>query len=167
MPIRFNMNKQRAIEAVLWVIQNGESNMYNIWKILFEAEKYHLNKYGCPITGDQYLAMVHGTVPMWLYDETKAGNNDLSFSLKENNCLVADRKPMMDYLSKSHINALKLGFDKYAGLGFKDVRDKNHAEQAWKKNYVSDKRTLIPFEDIIEEDWLKEDLAVVSRAMVV
>jgi hypothetical protein len=57
MSIQFNMNTQKAIESVLWIIHNGESNMYNIWKILFSAEKYHLNKYGRPITGDKYVAM--------------------------------------------------------------------------------------------------------------
>lgn len=166
MPIQFNMNKQRAIEAVLWVIQNGESDMYRIWKILFSAEKYHLNKYGCPITGDQYLAMEYGTVPRWLYDETKTENRDLSF-LKQDNSLIADRKPIMDYLSQSHIEALKHGFDEYAGLDFNIVKEKNHREPSWIKNYVSNKRTPIPFEDIIEEDWLKEDLSIMSSYMVV
>jgi uncharacterized phage-associated protein len=161
------MNKQRAIEAVLWIIQNGESDMYRIWKILFSAEKYHLNKYGCPITGGQYLAMDYGTVPRWLYDETKAGNRDLSFFLKESKSLIADRKPMMDYLSQSHIEALKHGFDEYTGLDFDMIKEKNHKEPAWEKNYVRNRRTPIPFEDIIDEDWLKEDLAIVSSSMVV
>jgi len=161
------MNKQRAIEAVLWVIQNGESDMYRIWKILFSAEKYHLNKYGCPITGDQYLAMEYGTVPKWLYDETKTENRDLSFFLNEGKSLIADRKPMMEYLSKSHIDALKHGFDEYAGLDFNIVMEKNHREPAWIKNHVSNRRIPIPFEDIIEEEWLKEDLAIVSSCMVV
>jgi len=167
MSIQFNMNRQRAIEAVLWVIQNGESDMYRIWKILFSAEKYHLNKYGCPITGDQYLAMKYGTVPRWLYEETKKENRDLSFFLKDGKSLIADRKPMMKYLSQSHIEALKYGFDEYAGLDFDIVMEKNHREPSWVKNYVCDKRTPIPFEDIIEEDWLKEDLDLMSNYMVV
>ncbi len=41
MAIQFKMNTQKAVESVLWLIQRGESNMYNIWKMLFAAEKYH------------------------------------------------------------------------------------------------------------------------------
>jgi len=164
MPIQFNMNTQKAIESVLWIIQNGESNMYNIWKILFSAEKYHLNKYGRPITGDQYVAMEYGTVPSWLYNAAKIEKPGIGF-FKRDNSLIADREPMMDYLSQSDVKALKHGFGEYAGLDFNSVKEKNHREPAWKNNYVRNSSALIPFEDIIEEDWLKEDLALVSNNM--
>ena len=45
MAIQFNINTQKAIETVLWIIQRGESNVYNVMKILYAAEKYHLNKF--------------------------------------------------------------------------------------------------------------------------
>jgi hypothetical protein len=165
MPIQFNMNTQKAIESVLWIIQNGESNMYNIWKILFSAEKYHINKYGSPITGDQYVAMEYGTVPSWLYNAAKIEKPGIGF-FKQEKSLVADRAPMMDYLSISDVKALKHGFDEYAGLDFNSVKEKNHREPAWQKNYVSNSSAPIPFEDIIEEDWLKEDLSFMASSMV-
>lgn len=168
MTIAFNMNPQKAIEAVLWIIKNGESNMYNIWKILFTAEKYHLNKYGRPITGDKYIAMEHGTVPSWLYDTAKLRKQGVGF-YKDDKSLVAERDPILDYLSKSDIVALKYGMNEYAGLSFMEVRNKNHKESAWINNY--EKRGTadavpIPFEDMIEEEWLKEDLATTSKDML-
>jgi uncharacterized phage-associated protein len=166
MPIRFNMNKQRAIEAVLWIIQNGESDMHKIWKMLYSAEKYHLNEYGCPITGDQYAAMKYGVVPVRLYDETGT-DACAAFFFRQGNSLIANRKPNMDYLSQSHIEALTRGFDEYFGLDFNAVTVKNHEDPAWAKNHVCGKRNLIPYEDIIEEDWLKGDLAIVSNCMAV
>ena len=105
MAIKFNMNTQKAIESVLWIIENGESNMYNIWKILFAAEKYHLNKYGRPITGDKYIAMGYGTVPSWLYDATKIKQQGIGFR-KDNNTLIADRSPTMNYFSETDLEAL-------------------------------------------------------------
>jgi len=165
MPIRFNMNKQKAIEAVLWIIQNGEADMYRIWKMLFSAEKYHLNNHGRPITGDQYIAMEYGTVPSWLYDAAKTEKCGLGFFRKDNS-LIAERGPMMDYLSQSDVKALKRGFDEYAGLNFSSVMEKNHREPSWKKNRGIGNGTPIPFEDIIDEDWLKEELSLVAGNMV-
>lgn len=165
MSIRFNMNTQKAIECVLWIIQRGESNMYNIWKILFSAEKNHLNRYGRPITGDRYVAMEFGTVPGWLYDATKIKRGEIAF-YRDDNSLYAERLPQMEYLSESDMECLEYGFKEYASLDFKSVMNKNHEEPAWKKNYVQDSAAVIPFEDIIEEEWLKEDLAYVAHRMV-
>jgi uncharacterized phage-associated protein len=165
MPIQFNINTQKAIESVLWVIQNGESNMYNIWKILFSAEKYHINNHGRPITGDRYIAMGYGTVPSWLYNATNTEKSGMGF-FRQDNSLVAERNPMMDYLSASDVKALKHGFDEYVGLSFNSVMEKNHGEPAWKKNYTRNSGTPIPFEDIIEEEWLKEELSLFSNSLV-
>jgi uncharacterized phage-associated protein len=166
--IRFNMNTQKAIEAVLWIIHKGESNMYNIWKVLFTAEQYHLNKYGRPITGDRYMAMEYGTVPSWLYDASKMKRQGLGF-YKDNNSLIAERAPATAYLSKSDCKALEFGLKAYKGLGFKEVMKKNHKEPAWIKNYNSrgdNDSAPIPFEDMIKEEWLKEDLYTLSANMV-
>jgi len=165
MPIQFNINKQKAIESVLWLIQNGESDMYKIWKMLFSAEKYHINRHASPITGGMYLAMDYGTVPEWLYGETKTERCGMGF-FRQGNDLIAERGPMLDYLSISDVNALKHGFNEYAGLDFNAVKEKNHKEPSWKKNYVRNRNIPIPFEDIIDEEWLKEDLSYMASSMV-
>lgn len=162
------MNTQKAIEAVLWIIKNGESNMYNIWKILFAAEKFHINKYGRPITGDKYIAMEYGTVPSWLYDASKIKKQGVGF-FKEGNSLMPERDPLTDFLSESDLEALAHGIQEYSGLNFKQVMDKNHREPAWIKNYEQrgeSDSAPIPFEDIIAEDWLRNDLSALSHTMV-
>ncbi|GBU21174.1 hypothetical protein R80B4_01063 [Fibrobacteres bacterium R8-0-B4] len=164
MPIQFNMNTQKAIESVLWIIRRGESNMYNIWKILFSAEKYHLNTYGRPITGDKYMAMEYGTVPGWLYETAKLERQGMGF-FKHGNTLIAEREPMPEYFSISDFEALQHGFDEYAGLNFGEVLKKNHEEPAWKKNHAMYGCTPIPFEDFVDEEWLKEDLASLGYNM--
>jgi hypothetical protein len=140
--------------------------MYNIWKILFSAEKYHLNKYGCPVTGDTYIAMEYGTVPSQLYDMTKTKRTGIGF-YKDGINLVAERVPMTDYLSTSAIIALQYGFDEYAKLDFNEVMNKNHEEQAWKDNYINNVANPIPFEELIDEKWLREDLSQFAQYMVV
>jgi uncharacterized phage-associated protein len=170
MAIRFNINIQAAIEALLWVIQRGESNIYNIMKILYAAEKYHLNTYACPITGDRYVAMEYGTVPSWTFDCTKQGNPYLGFTKIDKNSLKANRGPDLDYLSESNIEALEYGFSEYAGLSFDEVLKKNHEEIAWKRAYISRGNynvADIMFEDMIEEEWLIDELTKFAQFMVV
>ncbi|MDR0515948.1 MAG: SocA family protein [Fibromonadaceae bacterium] len=168
MAIEFKLNERKAVEAVLWLIQRGETSMYHIWKMLFEAEKYHLNKYERPITGDTYMAMEHGTVPKWLYmDACEQSNMDF---VRSGKYLRAKRLPITSMLSESDIEALEIGYKKYTGFDFNGVRDINHKEPAWKKNekklrilkYVD-----IPFEDIVEDALLREDLKKTARITVI
>ena len=168
MGIYFNMNTQKAIETVLWVVQQGEDNLYNIMKILFAAEKYHLNRYGRPITGDRYIAMPFGTVPSWIYDATKLKSQGFGFYKCENS-IIAERAPVDNYFSESDKEALQFGYDEYAGKTFNEVKEKNHKEPAWVKaneNYQNGGSADIAFEDIIEEDWLREELEFLAPTIV-
>jgi len=169
MAIKFKLNKRKAAEAVLWFIEEKKvSDMYAIFKMLFAAEKYHLNKYGRPITGDKYMAMEHGTVPKWLYFEA-CELFGIGF-VKIGTELKAERNCIKDFFSETDIEGLTHGHKEYKGMKFKAIRDKNHKEPAWKKywnlrkglNYVD-----IPFEDLIEEDWLKKELSWKSHFMVI
>jgi uncharacterized phage-associated protein len=168
MAIQFKLNKQKAIEAVLWLIQRGESDMYRIWKMLFAAEKYHLNKYGRPITGDAYMAMKYGTVPNWLYNEAM---EQLGLGLiRYENTLFGERSPIRKLFSESDIEALERGYNEYVGLNFEEVKTKNHKEPAWEKNWGKRgvlEKVVIPFEDLIDETWLKEELELTSIYTVI
>ena len=73
-------------------------------------------------------------------------------------------------LSESDIEALELGYKKYAGLSFNGVKDMNHKELAWQnawKRKGSLKRVDIPFEDLVEDDLLREDLKETARITVI
>jgi len=56
----------------------------------------------------------------------------------------------MKFFSKSDVKALEYGYD-----------EKNHKEQAWVNC------APIPFEDIIDEEWLRNDLEIASHSMVI
>jgi len=171
MQIKFNINTQKAIEALLWIIQRGETNVYNAMKILFSADKFHLNKYGCPVTGDRYIAMQFGTVPSWIYDATKLTKPGLGF-IKNGNSLTLEPGRGYDpaLLSDSDIEALNHGFSEYAGKSFESVKQQNHSEQAWLKaieRNPSSEASDILFEDMIEEEWLAEELKETARFMAI
>jgi len=109
--------------------------------------------------------MKHGTVPSKLYDIAKGEQRGIGFYKMENN-LIAERAPEERYLADSDIEALEFGYKEYAELNFDEVEKKNHAEFAWKKNYILNSSAAIPFEDIIEKDWIIEDLEGVAHRMV-
>ena len=160
--IRFTFNPQKAVEAIIWIIRRGESNIYNILKIFYEADKYHLNKYVRPVTGDHYVAMQFGTVPSGIYDLTKNPPEKTGFT-KHGNRLKADkgREVYLGLFSESDFEALEHGFKEYSGLGFKAVVHKNHRENAWIKAVErTPKAEVSPilFEDMINEQWMVEDL---------
>jgi len=164
--IHFNINKQKAIECVLWLIERGETNMYNIWKMLFAAEKYSLNNYGAPITGDTYYAMKHGTVPHSLYNMAKSAKQGKGFHKEGKDRLAPEKLYEDGWLSDSDLVSLEVGFNEYKGMDFSNVEKKNHKERCWKKNYVENTSKPIPFEDIIEKKWVLEDLRGVAHLMV-
>jgi len=164
MPIRFNINPQKAIEALLWIVQRGETNVYNAMKIIFAADKHSLNKYGFPVTGDNYVAMQYGTVPSWTYAATRLTDSRIGFTRDGNTLkLSKGRTFKKSMFSESDIESLEHGFKEYAGKGFKAVERKNHRERAWiaarERNPQSGAPDIL-FEDMIDEQWLKEDLAV-------
>jgi len=161
MPIHFTLNPQKAVESLLWIIQRGEGNVYNAMKILFAADKYHLNHYAAPVTGDRYVAMKYGTVPIWIYNETKRGGHGFvrdGVSLRA----LPGRTFNRGLFSESDIEALEHGYNEYAGKPFKEVVLKNHREKAWINAIERTPEAAISdilFEDmIIGKQWLVDDL---------
>ena len=151
MEIKFNVNRDKIINAILYICSklNGSVNIYNCLKIFYEADKYHLNKYGVVITGDKYIAMEHGTVPSAtkdiLYEKSDYWHND-------NNKLYTistTNKPDLDVLSKSNLEALDKGIEKYGNLEFAEVEYINQQEEGFKK---TEKNKQIKFEDMIDDD---------------
>ena len=173
MNIRFTLNPQKAVEALVWIIQRGETNVYNAMKILFAADKYHLNTSGRPVTGDKYVAMQFGTVPSWTYSATKLCKPGIGFMRNENTlALEPGRVCDTDYLSGSDIEALEHGFNEYGKKNFAEVKRRNHREKAWRmarKRAPENGAPEILFEDMIDsrKKWMIEDLQLLGHCMVI
>jgi hypothetical protein len=153
--IEFEVNYQKALEAILFILTKKDSvNLYNLLKIIFEADKTHLNEHGRPVTGDTYIKMEFGTVPSVIYDILKGSPIVLaalemdSYPFKlEGYHVRAIRPPNLDCLSESDIDALEKGILKYMDLTFSEVKSENHQEKSW---VDSDMNRPIDFELIIE-----------------
>ena len=159
--IEFVLNGRKAIHAILYIIQQhkGKINQYNLLKIIFEADKYHLNKYGRPVTGDIYRNMSFGTVPDAIYNTLKGRRNlrrylkqmgmkELPYKYNKNTHMVSSSvPPNHGFFVRTTVEALKHGIKKYGDLGFDEVKEENHKEKCWLE---TERNQLIPFELIIE-----------------
>jgi hypothetical protein len=72
--LRPNIAKTTA--AIAYLIARADArkrqlSQYDILKMLFLADKGHLNAYGRPVTFDNYYAMKEGPVPSFAYDLLK------------------------------------------------------------------------------------------------
>ena len=85
----FQFAYKKATQALnFFAIENGgEIEKLHALKLIFFADRYHLRKYGRPITNDQYWAMRLGPVP--------SGTKDLfELDSASNNCTLSGHLPM-------------------------------------------------------------------------
>lgn len=48
--VSYRINYEKAIEAIVWLVnEKPEIDLYHISKVLFYADKAHLNKYARPL----------------------------------------------------------------------------------------------------------------------
>ena len=70
--IRFKISYDKAIEVLVWLAKMKPGiDIYHIAKVLFYADKMHINKYARPVIGDSYIKMPYGPVPSGVSDLIK------------------------------------------------------------------------------------------------
>jgi hypothetical protein len=145
-------NVERIIEAILAIVYEAGNRglrvtQYDVVKSLFLADRAHLNKYGRPITYDNYRALLHGPVPMLAYDFLRENSyamraNGIYFfpwTRKEafdicESCYSyegADRAPDEDVLSPSDLTELYAALTIIKSLRFGQIRKLTHEDQAY------------------------------------
>ena len=145
MRIRFKPNPQKIIEAITWIAQRlPGSSRYIVLKTLFYADKYHLQRYGRPVTGDTYIKMPYGPVPSFAYDIIKRNDflpleilkaADAAFDNVPNSGkyppIEAKRPPDMEWFSGTDIECLEGAAVHCSGKDFDMLKGATHEEAAW------------------------------------
>lgn len=81
-PLRFDPEK--AVEVLLFLAKRiNPPNLHRVLKLLYLADKLHLERYGRLICGDTYVAMKSGPVPSGAYDIVKDVRGDGMHSFAE------------------------------------------------------------------------------------
>ncbi|WP_204103218.1 MULTISPECIES: Panacea domain-containing protein [Spirulina sp. CCY15215] len=168
----FNFNAEKGIEAILYIIKNGaKPTSLHISKVMYFADRKHLETYGRFICGDRYIAMKRGPVPSGIFNlitNIRDNNKSNQYSLiteifekansafyVENHCCI---KPCRDInknlFSQSDLECLDFSIQKYGNLSADRLTDLSH-DRAWKKADESDN---INIEDIVKTLENSEDL---------
>ncbi len=153
----FVFKAEKSVEAILYIGQNvKQATFHHISKIMYFADKKHLEKYGRFICGDTYVAMKHGPVPSGTYDILKIVRDNGFAPLIEINAakkaFIVDNflvKPLrfarQDYFSESDLECLDNAIKQYGILSFKQLTDLSH-DRAWQ---MTDENDYIDIEQIV------------------
>ena len=142
--LRFLFNEKRGLEALVYIATKWPGVTVLVFsKILFFAEKKHMNEYGRPIVGDSFVAMHAGPVPSALYDFIK-GKLDLAsdpqailaalnVGKEYGRPLKARREPDTALFAPSDIECLDAAIDFCRDKAPFSLSDQTHLDPAWAK----------------------------------
>ncbi len=133
---------KKTIEAIVYVAEKT-NDLFHIMKVLYYADKIHLEGYGRLITGDRYIAMKDGPVPSGAYDIIKSVRGDGltqidarpedAFKVEDWTEIIPIRKPTLDYFSESDIEALNKSIETYAHMKLGELWDVAHEEPSYQQ----------------------------------
>lgn len=138
----FDVNK--AVAAIALLVRETGATMYSVMKMLYLADKAHLEQHGRFITGDHYVAMEQGPVPSRAYNMIKhvrgeeirnPGDEVAGRYLHcdaQTYAITIKEMPDLDELSDSDVECLNEIAGIYRRVGHWAVRDMAH-DRAWKK----------------------------------
>lgn len=144
---QFTFDLDAAKAAVLYVVRHvNNPTKHKVFKLLYFADKKHLERYGRFIAGDDYSAMEYGPVPSHIYSAirqitTHAGSSfvppevEAAFAegLKvEGYKFSALQEPDIDALSDSDIECLDESIREHGHKSFGQLTDESH-DAAWQK----------------------------------
>lgn len=172
---QFPYKHEVAVNAILFLCNKAKDeekrlSFLSLMKLLFFCDKYHLKKYGRPITGDNYISMDHGPNPSKIYDYLKGVRKKEGGQFKVIEEDNSPHKPIPFAIPKieSDISVfsetdLEIMEEVYSQLGAKSPRElrvMSHKEKAWVEADFD-----MDYEDFLDEpdQKLKEYLASIQN----
>lgn len=163
-------NEKTALEVILYLAQkSSDPTFHHISKLLYFADRLHLERYGRFICGDRYIAMKNGPVPSGVYNMLKNAKTGVqyfcfpeaegAFDVVGEYTVRALRAPDMGRFSDSDIECLDEALRQYDRYSFGRLTQLSH-DAAWS---AADENDTIPIEAIVrslgDPDGLLEHLA--------
>jgi uncharacterized phage-associated protein len=159
--IHFRNNASKSLEVILWFAQKRPGiDFHAILKLLFFADKEHLNEYGRPIVGGAYNALPYGPVSQPTYDilkreplamEVLGAGDGLPFEVKGSYRVHRTRDADLKKLSRSDVAVLEKIWGEYGHLDFDGLTEVSHRHPAY-KNAEAEGRQRMLYEEFLEGD---------------
>jgi uncharacterized phage-associated protein len=169
--ISVTFNKDKTLQAILYLVNHLQRrDFHKVFKLLYFSDRKHLYDWGCPITGDTYIAMEAGPVPSRAYDMLKAVRGDSYFKDQEGLSdffgvegwmyIVPKREADLAKLSPSDVACLDWALQTYGCLSYDEIKEKSH-DVAWRSTA---KDFAIEWENIARESGMdNEELQYVAE----
>jgi uncharacterized phage-associated protein len=169
--ISFHINYEKAIEALVWLAdQRPGIDIYHVAKVLFYADKKHVNRYARPVLGDTYICMDYGPVPSGVRDLITEGSwlspdyldkasAALIIEQKPHTTIRARRKPNLMFFSRTDLECLSESLSEYGEKSFSELMNLTHNEKCWigaGANQPIDYSLLVDDDNPNREDILEE-----------
>jgi len=158
MAARYAVSTGKVLEVILWLArQQPGIDVYHVVKCAFYADKLHLNRYGRPISGDDYTADTYGPLGKVTYGLLRhepleilalGGNGKLPFRVEDGLYVYADRDPNPGRLSDSDIAALDEAYRENGHKSFEQLKQESHQDPS----YVSADGGRMSYEDMLSPD---------------
>lgn len=177
MRARYGANMAKALEVILWVAKRKPGvDFHKILKILFYADKIHLNRHGRPIAGGRYVADSYGPVCRAVYDILREDplavqmlerNGELPIRVNNRYCVEAKRDPNTRVLSRSDVDALSEAWRQYGEMSFDELVKLTHEDPAYLNADGIETRYEDFLDDTPDRQQKAEDLADTARLIAV
>lgn len=186
MSLTFRPKRDKIIELLLYLAHKRPNcDHYQAVKFVYLADKEHLNRFGRPITFDEYYAMPLGPVPsntLALLKEQEAAMraadiDRLPFNTETIDRITIIREPRRplnyELFSRSDLRVFDEIIGKYGNYSFNDLYELTHSHfayrNAWEKRPAGAKRVKMQYDDMVDEGPNKasmiEDFSPVSKHM--
>jgi len=143
MPVQFEFQPEKSLAVTSYLASRTGETMYTIMKMIYLVDRFHLERYGRPITGDHFIAMPEGACPSKIYDSMKVlrGEKNKNYLPNSEKYLEVDPTthdvavkdmPSLDVLSASDIECLDEAVSILKRLGRWRVHKMAH-DAAWEK----------------------------------
>lgn len=178
--IFYRTNYTKAIEAIVWLAnKNPDIDIYHVAKILYFAEKTHLNRYGRPIIGATYIRMDYGQVPSevrdlitkntWMVepDYLKSFSESIEINKDPYEKLTSLRNADINFFSDTDIECLEESLKRYGNLTFTQLKEISHIEKTWintKQNEKIDYLLMVDEENKDKEEIIEDILCTAQYA---
>ncbi len=174
-PLTFRFSFDKFINALGYFASQGVNDLTKLKaaKLLYFADRYHLFRYGRPVTGDRYVAMNLGPVPEDAFnligrmeEPAEVADPERTKALEHLDVyrgflnryrypvLRARRQPDMSVFSDSEVEALDAVVKEYGPQKAKALVDLTHTHRAYKRadaGRAPGSSTSLPYEYFFED----------------
>lgn len=133
--LNFQFDRDKAVEVVLYITTHARiPDRFHVCKILYFADRYHLENYARLICGDYYAAMPHGAVPSNTYNLiVEADDGNIPAIAVDDVNVIPLREANLEVFSESDLEALNWAIAEYGSLEFGALWRISHDDHVWKQ----------------------------------